>query len=243
MPSKSRLIVDAGMSEGNDTDFYLRKGFSVLGVEADPTLVAQLRRRFADALAQRRLRILNRAAAATSGATVRFWHHPEQGHSALAQDGPTPPGVETFEVETIDWPTLCRSARTTPYYVKLDIEGAEPLFLASMSGSRLLPDYISAECQTARPIAQFHALGYRGFRLINQEKVTQFAIPNPPLEGDYVADPPRHHWSGLFGRELPGKTWFDYPAIMGLWQKIHELWEQETVFTGWLDCHARLGEP
>ncbi len=31
----TKLIFDIGTSEGNDTDFYLRKGFDVVSVEAD----------------------------------------------------------------------------------------------------------------------------------------------------------------------------------------------------------------
>ena len=34
-----KLIIDLGMNDGSDTLFYLKKGFNVVAVEADPTLV------------------------------------------------------------------------------------------------------------------------------------------------------------------------------------------------------------
>ena len=36
------LIFDIGMNNGNDTDFYLAKGFHVVAVEANPFLALQL---------------------------------------------------------------------------------------------------------------------------------------------------------------------------------------------------------
>ena len=66
------LIIDIGMSEGNDTAFYLAKGFAVVGVEADTALQPHLAERFAAEIASGRLHLLHRAAAATSGKTLRF---------------------------------------------------------------------------------------------------------------------------------------------------------------------------
>lgn len=39
------LIFDAGAHRGDDTDFYLGKGFRVVAAEANPILVDHLRRR------------------------------------------------------------------------------------------------------------------------------------------------------------------------------------------------------
>ena len=44
------LIYDVGAHQGEDTDFYLRKGFRVVAVEADPVLAARLRENFATAI-------------------------------------------------------------------------------------------------------------------------------------------------------------------------------------------------
>jgi hypothetical protein len=41
-----RLIYDIGMHNGADTEFYLRKGFDVIAIEANPDCVAHVRKRF-----------------------------------------------------------------------------------------------------------------------------------------------------------------------------------------------------
>ena len=40
------LIYDVGMHQGEDTDYYLKKGFRVIAFEAEPNLVASCQKRF-----------------------------------------------------------------------------------------------------------------------------------------------------------------------------------------------------
>lgn len=47
------LVYDVGMNRGEDTEFYLKKGYRVVGFEADPLLVDQCRKRFAAELSSR----------------------------------------------------------------------------------------------------------------------------------------------------------------------------------------------
>lgn len=241
MTVNRNLIIDIGMSEGNDTAFYLAKGFDVVGVEADPTLQGHLAGRFAPAIAEGRLTLLHRAAAGASGEVVSFWHDDgDQGHSSLERQGRSQ-GVREFQVPTIDWAGVSAVAGV-PYDLKIDIEGAEPAFLRSMQGAPELPRYISAEVQTFQPVELFRDLGYREFRLINQTLWHGIALPDPPLEGGYVPRPDPHHWSGPFGRELPGNRWFSFEEIRSIHNVIHQLWTYGTLITGWMDCHARMGE-
>lgn len=236
------LIVDIGMSEGNDTAFYLAKGFQVVGVEADTTLQPHLTARFADEITAGRLLVLHRAASETSGDYVTFYHNStEQGHSSLDRQGRSV-GVAEYRVGTIDWSGL-RAVAGVPYYLKLDIEGAEPGFLRSMLNAGDIPLYISAEVQTFQPIELFHRIGYKRFRLINQTLLGGVTLPDPPLEGGYVERPDPFHWSGPFGRELAGNRWFSFEEIRAIYGVLHELWGYGMLVSGWMDCHATLEEP
>lgn len=234
------LIVDIGMSEGNDSAFYLAKGFSVVGVEADPTLQPRLAARFAGEIADGRLRLLHRAAFSRSGQMLRFFHDDAtQGQSSLDRRGRA--GVTEYEVASIAWPEV-RAIAGVPYYLKLDIEGGEPPFLASMFGAGPMPPFISAEVPSFNPVEQFRALGYTHFRLINQAILHEVALPDPPREGRWVPRPPADHWSGPFGRELPGSRWFSFAEIKAIYETMSRLYAFETLVTGWLDCHATRAE-
>ena len=78
-PIYSSLIYDVGMHKSEDTDYYLKKGFDVIGFEADPELVSHSQTRFADAIACERLRIVEGAIVNSSechsGAEILFYRN------------------------------------------------------------------------------------------------------------------------------------------------------------------------
>ena len=53
------LIYDLGLSTGQDTEFYLKKGFRVVGIEANAVLIEECRARFSDDSSSGRLTLLN----------------------------------------------------------------------------------------------------------------------------------------------------------------------------------------
>ncbi len=68
----SDLIFDIGMHNGDDTAYYLYKGFKVVAVEADPDMAAECQKRFAAEIKMGRLKIINVAIAANQG-EADFW--------------------------------------------------------------------------------------------------------------------------------------------------------------------------
>ena len=65
-----RLIYDFGMHKGEDTEYYLKKGFEVVSFEANPELAAHCRERFAEEIAAGRLTIVEGAVAPAAAAVV-----------------------------------------------------------------------------------------------------------------------------------------------------------------------------
>lgn len=241
LPFTRDVIFDIGMSEGDDTDFYLKKGFRVLGVEADPSMQEQLKMRFAAELASDRLRILNRAAFSRSGETIAFLISGDQGHSHIATyKRPDDDTAKPVTAETVSWADLI-SVWGVPHYCKVDIEGAETSFLTSMRNSPLAA-YISVECHAFDPIEQLHELGYRSFRLVHQNSHNAFLAPNPPLEGNLVRGHDFKHASGYFGRELWGH-WLTYRDTVTAFEAILTLRRCAALPHIWWDCHARLSSP
>ena len=127
------LIFDIGTSEGNDTQFYLDKGFDVVSVEADPIVYAENLARFRSAIDQGRLQPVNRAAHNTHGTVLEFWRNEEtQGHSSLARTAKKARPHTAFEVISIDYPALI-ALKGIPHYCKIDVEGGETAFLQSIA--------------------------------------------------------------------------------------------------------------
>ena len=66
------LIADIGMHDGQDTDFYLKKGYRVVAVEANPELVEAGRQRFTHEIESGRLTIIHAAIGASAGPVKLF---------------------------------------------------------------------------------------------------------------------------------------------------------------------------
>jgi len=230
------LIFDIGMSEGNDTAFYLAKGFRVVGVEPDVQMFYALQARFAPEIAGGRLVLHNAAAAAKAGEIVEFFHHEQaQGISGLSHTRPEfATGYKSYHVLTTDWPTLTEK-HGVPHYAKIDIEGHEAAFLGGAKGRSPLPDFCSVECYKLAPAEALYELGYRRFKLIDQNPPGGVALPQVQKEGRAIEWPAFHHASGPFGRDLGGE-WVDFEAFKTLWAAA----ERELHRT-WFDCHAWMG--
>ncbi|MBK8302182.1 MAG: hypothetical protein IPK98_01725 [Chloracidobacterium sp.] len=79
-PKDPNLIFDVGLHRGQDTSFYLKKGYRVVAFEADPENAAFCRERFAEEIADGRLTIVEGAitedpAASEPDGKVRFYRN------------------------------------------------------------------------------------------------------------------------------------------------------------------------
>ncbi len=207
----NRLIVDLGMHRGEDTDFYLRKGFDVLAVEAAPELVEQAKVRFRDALQEGRLTILPVAVADHEGEIDFFLSDQDLWASTRADMADRGQGVVADKI-TVPCTTLDRllAGRPTPYYVKIDVEGQDRSCVEALGRLETMPRYVSFEADLPDPdeteamLSMLEEYGYRRFKLVNQAVHWTRRMPDPPLEGEFVDVRFTKHSSGPFGEESPG---------------------------------------
>src|SRR4051794_15280174 len=69
---KSDLIYDVGANNGDDTAYYLARGYRVLSVEANPLLAERLRQRFAREIEAGRVIVEGRGVSDRAG-EFPFW--------------------------------------------------------------------------------------------------------------------------------------------------------------------------
>lgn len=218
-PIERDLVYDVGMHRGDDTAFYLSRGFRVVGVEANPTLVASLRERFAAEIRTGRLVIVPTAVGAHRG-TVRF--AAVDGGSVLSTADPA--YIERLERLSADFEMIDVAVTTLadvvaryglPYFMKVDIEGMDHAAVATLESLDRRPARLSMESVTAGPhakvrgvvaeLALLRRLGYRRFKLVDQARLSALDGAFLDQEGEPVV---YHHaeWtSGPFGDEAPGR--------------------------------------
>jgi FkbM family methyltransferase len=238
---QDNLIFDLGLNDGSDTDFYLRKGFRVVAVEANPLLYAAALEKFADAIADNSLTLLN-IGVWSSREPMDFYINKANDHwSSFTREYGCRDGTP-FEVIRVDCATISDLLREygTPRYMKIDVEGADRIILEQLRSEPAKPEFISVEEYGVAAIDDLRQLGYSLFYFSPQRDKSQAIPPLPPREGAYVAKRFSGVDSGLFGEEIPG-PWLPYDEAVE--EFTRSIRRRDHTWVGpqheWYDVHAR----
>jgi FkbM family methyltransferase len=221
--SQARLVFDVGMHQGEDTEFYLSRGCNVVGIEANPVLVAKLREKFAAEIATGRVQIVDKAIAENAGrvaftidASQSIWGSISPSfieRNRLWADANKGTANQIVEVEATTLDELVR-AFGTPYYMKVDIEGMDMACIRALHHCRSKPRYLSIESVVTSGVtsvesgfdelAHLWVLGYRYFKYIDQNQLPRLDGSTLDREGPSMRYKYRGDSSGPFGEESPG---------------------------------------
>jgi FkbM family methyltransferase len=225
------LIYDVGAHKGEDTGFYLKKGFSVVAIDASPQLCAALSQRFFDYIQHGQLKIINLAVTQQIG-TVDFyidqknsiWGTTKSDWVARNKWKGGGSSINKITVESSPLYDLMKK-HGVPRYCKVDIEGNDLDALKSLINATAVPQFISIESETQnwwRLVEEFNImrdLGYNKFKIVDQHLVWLQKCPQPSLEGKYCDHTFEFGSSGLFGNELPGR-WLDIFESLEIYKGI-----------------------
>ena len=185
MITPGKLIFDVGANDGVDTAYYLGLGYSVVAIEADPSLADGLRARFAEAIDGGGVIVVNAAVTECDQEKVTLYVSGDTTESSLipAMAERSGPAVEQRGVRGR---SLCSlfGEYGLPWYCKIDIEGYDAQAVMGMAGCGWRPAYISGE-STGYPIGEISrdegllytvldalaTQGYRRFKLVDQESL------------------------------------------------------------------------
>ena len=242
MSRNNNLIYDVGLHKGEDTEFYLKKGFDVVAFEANPSLLEFCRDRFARELSSGQLRLVQGAIAlpASTGKvkfyvnkTVSVWGTIDQAW--VARNAAHGKDSEEIEVDQINMEDVFEKYGI-PFYLKIDIEGADGLALNALRKFVDRPQFISIEANSVDTSALAHDLecldqiGYRQFQLAPQKDIGGTLVDAKTLRGEPFVHVFTNGASGVFGDDLPG-VWINRDAVVASFLP---------PFIGWQDIHATL---
>jgi len=217
------LIYDIGLHRGEDTDYYLRKKYRVIAIDANTDLCRQCTEKFSTEINSDRLIIINKAISDSAGSKKFFindqsiWGTLDPGWVKRNEAR----GAMSRSVQ-IDSTTIGEilSHHGMPFYMKIDIEGADILCLRGLLGLTDKPRYISAESSatslrdTLEQLDVLDQLGYTKFKIIPQHKVQKQQCS---VLADYRF--PKDS-SGTFGEDTPGE-WQSLDKVKKKYRAIH----------------------
>jgi FkbM family methyltransferase len=248
------LIYDLGVHEGHDTQFYLDKGFKVVGLEANPRFC----KKASEAFANRDFVLVERALYTDKDREISFYVRDDlDGWSSVFQ-GVAERDGHSSKIVRVKTTSLTEmfDAYGVPHYVKCDIEGADAIFAAQLNEDGRLPSFVSVEFDELDLPGQLRNAGYDRFQIVNQAHLRLYRPPLPAREGGHVQISFHGKMSGLFGYELPAQRWVTFeeiveqfrvyqslPSLNWLHRKSLRRWGKLTkrgwlIAQGWLDIHA-----
>lgn len=274
----SQTIYDVGMHRGEDSAFYLSKGFNVVAIEANPKLVEFGHERFREEIQDNRVKIVHGAIInpqVTSGSAdhILFYENAESVFGTIDGDWAKRNEEQGFSCRAIEVSVCdfreCLAQNDAPYYIKIDIEGADIHCLRQLAQTDVRPNFISIESEkvSLRKLIEelnlLKSMGYHRFKAIQQDNISRQRQPQPPKEGIWSPLAIQDGSSGLFGEETPGR-WLPFTCIVIKYLFIfagYKLWGEKGIIRqslfgratkrllrqlfgifvpGWYDTHAKL---
>ncbi|HLZ43774.1 MAG TPA: FkbM family methyltransferase [Candidatus Sulfotelmatobacter sp.] len=237
--SKPKLVYDVGMNNGDDCAYYLSQGYAVVAIEANPILVQRACERFRREIAVGQL-VIEQVGIVDHAFNIPFWICDERDVFSsfdAARAGRNGMRCHSVKVKCVTFDAIINKYGV-PYYLKIDIEGAEHSCLKHLH-SRQLPQYISVEAEDLESLVLLQELGYRKFKIVDQMR--------------HNSNFPDFDNSSVFSRSAKQLCWYadrvknrlgriPFPrgssgpfgeATRGQWQSF------EDVASNWL--HMRLG--
>lgn len=224
------IVYDVGLNNGDDTEYYLRKGYGVVAIEANPLLCRAAELRFAKEIAEGRCVILNIGVAEEPGILNFFLNTRDSITSTFV---PQRNDDGRYEVMPMRVERLSQIIRQygEPHFVKIDVEGMDFIVLRELFRAGQRPFGISAEAHSIDVFCVLVSMGYDEFRLVQSGEVSRTFANHEIrlLDGRLERFAFQHNSSGPFGEDLPG-PWLTKEALM-----VQLCGRAET----WQDIHAR----
>ncbi|WP_081599303.1 FkbM family methyltransferase [Prochlorothrix hollandica] len=235
----SNLIFDLGMNDGRDTEYYLKKGYKVIAVEANPYLCQEASLSFSEAIDQKRLVIVHAAISSECCNSIQFFINIDNTYwSSLDKSWASRDGTRFYHIHvksiTINW---LFERFGIPLYLKVDVEGADSAVISQLCNQKYLPVYVSIEdCRFGYDyISTLISIGYKLFKLSDQSKVSQ--LYDASVQHQFMSGS-----SGPFGEDLEG-SWLNYPSMITHYSTTVRTLDGFRIApkSQWWDIHAKLG--
>lgn len=261
------LIYDVGAHLGEDSAFYLKLGYRVVAIEANPTLVEKLRARFARDIDRGTYVLVPNAIGEMDGEitfyinkNVSVWGTADPNWALRNKRMGTE--SEEVKVKCVRFADVVRE-HGCPRYLKIDIEGADMACVRALAQSAVRPQYLSIESNKTswqvllEEFAVLERLGYRRFQVVDQK------VHAPGRFMTRTGETVDHHFeadsSGRFAEHLTGE-WLTkeqaidrYRSIFFLYRTIGDnrllgkvlgripLLKRIRELVSWYDTHAMRG--
>jgi FkbM family methyltransferase len=223
------LIFDIGMHDGNDTRYYLDKGFRVVAIEANPVLADKAEKRFATEIKAGKLTIENIGIHIKPETLTFYINESNSEWSSFVETlGKRDGKFSTISVECVTLEALT-AKHGVPHFLKIDVEGVDHLVVKDIPKLASRPRFVSVEDNGIYSLLAMYEAGIREFKFTNQPEQQR---STNPMTGQIFGGAS----SGVFGDDIEGQ-----------WLSLHEAFDyyvrnvrppNQAPINGWWDIHG-----
>lgn len=232
-------IFDLGMHKGYDAEFYLKKRFRVIGLEAVPELANHCSEKLAKS--GHKLTIINKSLFHESDQEVTFFTVPDKDDWGSLDQGIAEKGVESsvaITVKTIAFAWLLDTFGV-PRYIKCDMEGGGISFRQQLLEETKRPRFISVEINDGYEGVVLEACGCDVSQIVNQWFHHFHKAPEPSKEGDFAQATFMGDISGSSRLDLAFDKWRPIAEVDDIYKRWKELRDiDQELAPGCVDLHA-----
>jgi FkbM family methyltransferase len=223
------LVFDIGLHLGEDSAYYLRKGYRVVAFEANSDLVERAKQRFREPIEEGRFSIVSGAIANTDEPTITFYTHRTRSEWGTIEpdwaERNANIGVSIpVEVPVVNFQDVLQTYGM-PWFMKIDIEGADILCLKVLRDYTVRPAFVSIESEKVdwptllEEFALLDELGFDRFAAVQQQGITGREIQSHTLSGEPFTYRFEDFSSGPFGDDI--SSWRSRDEVLAQYKKIY----------------------
>ena len=252
---ENNLIYDVGFHKGEDTKQYLKDGYKVVAIEANPQLVEFGKNKFKKEIESGQLILLN-IGVGNIKSTLDFWVNDYCSEWSSFDKEIGCRNNTACHCEKIECLLISEVIEKygLPFYLKIDIEGNDIYCIEGLNDNEL-PKYISCEAQQLSWLETLRDKGYTKFKIINQaDRFKDLEIKNETSKfhhykrflingimhrtSDFIDWKFPIKSSGPYGENTSGK-WKTFEEVKNLYLQ-HFQFEKNTPLNNmsWFDFHA-----
>ena len=230
-----KVIIDFGANKGQNINYYLLKADIVVCVEANPELVKAILKKFSVQIRNNKLFVENVVVTKkeNSRKLINFYINKNDVLSSNIK----PKNSKDFHLVKVQNKSVNEilkkhlTKNRIFYYAKFDLEGYDAVVINSMLLGGFFPENISTEVHTLESLeAIFHSGKYRGYKLQEGNKVSQYVNLPIKTKNKKKAIKFLAHSAGPMGEDIPS-PWLTERSIRN---------KLRVEGLGWKDVHATL---
>jgi len=213
-----KLIFDIGCNEGQNFDYYIKKGNVVIGVDGDQELIKKNKKKFKSHISKKKLYLEN-CVVSKNKSKEKFYIHKYKNVLSQLKKPDKIYDYNTIKIESricsnIIKKYLKKYNTKKIEFIKIDVENSTGDVLRDLFKNKIFPNYLSVEAQSSEILHLILKSPYRSFKILNgyeigsKLKKIKIKTKNKFINYNFFK-----HSAGPYGDDIPGK-YFDKLSLL-----------------------------